>query len=144
MSEKTPVEGDRYVKRAAPDEGRIVTVSRVWTAEDGHTAVAYDWRDDKPGQSFSACSLTVFHRKYLPEGAGVSAREELFNELRQWMHEGEARELINAYAHELAEKVMALRANVPDLKARQLFKDGYDAALMVAALEIDPEVSSGS
>jgi hypothetical protein len=70
VSEKTPAEGDRYVKRVAPDEGRIVTVSRVWTAEDGHTAVAYDWRDDKPGQSFSACSLTVFHRTYLPEEQG--------------------------------------------------------------------------
>lgn len=35
----------------------------------------------------------------------MSAREELFNELRQWMHEGEARELIDAYAHELAEEI---------------------------------------
>jgi hypothetical protein len=47
--------------------------------------------------------------------------------------------LLDAYAHELAEKVLALRGSVPDLKARQLFKDGYDAALMVAALTIDPE-----
>lgn len=46
-----------------------------------------------------------------------------------------------AYAHELAEKVMALRSTVPALKARQLFKDGYDAALMVAAFTISEEVS---
>ncbi|MEV5086855.1 hypothetical protein AB0N18_02710 [Streptomyces griseoincarnatus] len=59
-----PAEGDRYVKRAEPDAGRIVTVNRVWTADDGHTAVAYQWRDDKPGQSGSACPLDVFHRTY--------------------------------------------------------------------------------
>lgn len=51
----------------------------------------------------------------------------------------EVADLLDAYAHELAEKVMALRITVPDLKARQLFKDGYDAALMVAALTIDPD-----
>jgi hypothetical protein len=48
---------------------------------------------------------------------------------------------LDAFAHELAEKILALRAAVPDLKARELFKNGYDAALMVAAFEIDPEVS---
>jgi hypothetical protein len=48
---------------------------------------------------------------------------------------------LDAYAHELAEKVMALRSTVPALKARQLFKDGYDAALMVAAFTISEEVS---
>ncbi|CAL9530092.1 zinc finger domain-containing protein [Streptomyces sp. enrichment culture] len=62
----TPAEGDQYIKREAPDEGRVVTVERVWTADDGHTAVAYEWRDDKPGQSFSACPLDVFHRTYAP------------------------------------------------------------------------------
>jgi hypothetical protein len=62
-----PRVGDRYVKRTAPDAGRTVTVSRVWTADDGHTAVAYEWTDDKPGQSRSACPLDVFHRTYRPE-----------------------------------------------------------------------------
>lgn len=46
------------------------------------------------------------------------------------------------HAHELAEKVMALRSTVPDLKARQVFKNGYDAALMVAALTISEEAQS--
>jgi hypothetical protein len=74
----------------------------------------------------------------------VSARDKLW-ELYQTPDTASAfGEALDAYAHELAEKVMALRATVPGLKARQLFKDGYDAALMVAALEIDPEVSSGS
>jgi hypothetical protein len=61
-----PTVGDRYVKCAAPDAGRIVTVNRVWKADDGHTAVAYQWRDNRPGQSGSACSLDVFHRTYEP------------------------------------------------------------------------------
>ncbi|GHC44333.1 MULTISPECIES: hypothetical protein [Streptomyces rochei group] len=61
---RTPTVGDRYVKRDAPDAGRIVTVDRVWTADDGHTAIAYEWRDDKPGQCRSACPLDVFHRTY--------------------------------------------------------------------------------
>lgn len=61
---RTPAVGARYVKRAAPDAGRIVTINSVWTAEDGHTAVAYEWRDDKPGQCGSACPLDVFHRTY--------------------------------------------------------------------------------
>ncbi|MFK0069732.1 hypothetical protein [Streptomyces sp. NPDC091046] len=61
---RTPAVGDRYVKRAEPDAGRIVTVNNVWTAEAGHTAVAYEWRDDKPGQCGSACPLDVFHRTY--------------------------------------------------------------------------------
>ncbi|MEU8805032.1 hypothetical protein [Streptomyces anthocyanicus] len=61
---RTPTEGDKYVKRAEPDAGRIVTVNNVWTAEAGHTAVSYEWRDDKPGQCGSACPLDVFHRTY--------------------------------------------------------------------------------
>ena len=65
---RTPAEGDRYVKRAAPDSGRVVTVTRVWAADDGHTAVAYSWRDDKPGECGSACNLDVFHRTYAAAG----------------------------------------------------------------------------
>ncbi|MEH0470861.1 hypothetical protein QA943_18735 [Streptomyces sp. B21-097] len=58
-------EGARYIKRADPDAGRIVTVNRVWTADDGHTSVAYEWGDR--GQCGSACPLDVFHRTYEPE-----------------------------------------------------------------------------
>ncbi|MEH0555994.1 hypothetical protein [Streptomyces sp. B21-101] len=58
-------EGARYAKRAEPDAGRVVTVNRVWTADDGHTAVAYEWGDR--GQCGSACPLDVFHRTYEPE-----------------------------------------------------------------------------
>lgn len=59
-----PRVGDRYEKRTAPDAGRIVTVSRVWVADSGRTAVAYDWRDGKPGECGSACPIEVFHRTY--------------------------------------------------------------------------------
>ncbi|MFF9284846.1 hypothetical protein [Streptomyces griseosporeus] len=61
-----PTVGNRYVKRAAPDEGRIVTVNRVWTADDGHTAVAYEWDDPRASSAGSACPLDVFHRTYRP------------------------------------------------------------------------------
>ncbi|WP_327368750.1 hypothetical protein [Streptomyces sp. NBC_01217] len=59
-----PAVGARYTKRLNPSQ--IVTVTRVWEAEDGHTAVAYEWRDDRPGQCGSACPLDVFHREYRP------------------------------------------------------------------------------
>ena len=62
----TPAEGDKYVKRAAPDEGRVVTVENVWTADDGHTAVAYKWHDPRSSYAGSACPLDVFHRTYAP------------------------------------------------------------------------------
>ncbi|MFD3902997.1 hypothetical protein HXS80_20625 [Streptomyces sp. CB04723] len=58
-----PKVGDRYEKRANPDAGRIVTISRVW-GEGADLAVAYDWRDDKPGQAGSACPIEVFRRAY--------------------------------------------------------------------------------
>ncbi|MFF8095707.1 hypothetical protein [Streptomyces sp. NPDC016675] len=61
---RTPSEGDRYVKRAEPDAGRIVTVNRVWEAKDGHTAVAYEWDEPRASYSGSACPLDVFHRTY--------------------------------------------------------------------------------
>jgi hypothetical protein len=59
-----PTVGNRYVKRAAPDAGRIVAVTNVWKAHDGHIAVAYEWGDH--GQCGSACPLDVFHRTYEP------------------------------------------------------------------------------
>ncbi|MER8086592.1 hypothetical protein ABTZ57_16015 [Streptomyces sp. NPDC094048] len=58
-----PAVGDRYVSRHV---SRTVTVTRVWEAEDGHTAVAYEWRDNRPGQCGSACPLDVFRREYRP------------------------------------------------------------------------------
>jgi hypothetical protein len=61
-----PTVGDRYVKRYVPDIGRIVTVTNVWEAHDGHIGVAYEWRDNRPGQPGSACPLDVFHRTYAP------------------------------------------------------------------------------
>lgn len=64
---RTPVVGDRYVKRAAPDQGRVVTVNRVWTADDGHTAVAYEWDEPRVSYAGSACPLDVFHRTYAAE-----------------------------------------------------------------------------
>jgi hypothetical protein len=78
----------------------------------------------------------------------VSAREELLNEVISGLKSGDfrypgdavadANGLIDAFAHELAEQVMALRANLPDLAARPAWKAGYDAALVMAALTIDP------
>lgn len=62
----TPTVGDRYISR---NVNRTVTVTRVWTVDDGHTAVAYEWRDDRPGQCGSACPLDVFHREYRPEAS---------------------------------------------------------------------------
>lgn len=68
MSEQPiPAKGDRYVKRAAPDEGRVITVNRVWIADDGHTAVAYEWDDPRASYAGSACPLDVFHRTYAAE-----------------------------------------------------------------------------
>ena len=61
-----PTVGDRYVKRTAPEHGRIVTVTRVWTADDGHTAVAYEWHDPRASYAGSACPLDVFERTYRP------------------------------------------------------------------------------
>jgi hypothetical protein len=55
-----PAVGQRYTSRTDP--ARTVTVTRVWG-----TAVAFDWRDDKPGQCGSACPLDVFNRAYEPE-----------------------------------------------------------------------------
>jgi hypothetical protein len=81
MSAEVPAVGAKYVKRDAPDQGRVVTVTRVWKDDDGRTAVAYEWRDDKPGHNFSACPLGVFQRTYRPEGEGASAREEIFKRL---------------------------------------------------------------
>ncbi|MFE7399592.1 hypothetical protein [Streptomyces sp. NPDC057557] len=46
-----------------------------------------------------------------------------------------------AVEYEAAKRILELRATVTALAARQPFKNGYDAALMVAALTIDPEVS---
>ncbi|MFF9262018.1 MULTISPECIES: hypothetical protein [Streptomyces] len=65
-AQQRPAEGDRYVKRAEPDADRIVTVRRVWTADDGNTAVAYEWDDPRVSYAGSACPLDVFNRTYRP------------------------------------------------------------------------------
>ncbi|CAL9368338.1 hypothetical protein [Streptomyces sp. enrichment culture] len=58
-----------------------------------------------------------------------------------------ARKVIDAalaeHAHELAEKVMALRANVPDYAASAAWKRGYEAALTMAVLEIENPQKEG-
>ncbi|MEU9141691.1 hypothetical protein AB0D33_38125 [Streptomyces sp. NPDC048404] len=79
-----PTVGDRYVKRHVPDIGRVVTVNRVWQAEDGHTAVAYEWSDSRPGQCGSACPLDVFHRTYEPEQAADPVAEAVGRVLAEW------------------------------------------------------------
>lgn len=66
---RVPAVGDRYVSTDPGKPGRTVTVTRVWTDGDGHTAVAYEWRDDKPGTAGSACPLGVFLGTYQPEAA---------------------------------------------------------------------------
>ncbi|QHF97919.1 hypothetical protein DEH18_33355 [Streptomyces sp. NHF165] len=68
-----PAEGDRYVKRYAPDAGRIVTVTRVWAARDGHTAIAYRWHDPRASDTGSACPLGVFHHEHRAVHAGSPA-----------------------------------------------------------------------
>ncbi|MGW4602714.1 hypothetical protein ACWENS_05490 [Streptomyces sp. NPDC004532] len=65
-----PKVGDRYRSK---NVDRTVKVTSVWLANEGtddeHTAVAYEWRDLKPGLSGSACPLDVFLREYEPETA---------------------------------------------------------------------------
>jgi hypothetical protein len=62
----TPAEGEQYVKREAPDKGRVVTVKHVWAADDGHLAVSYSWDEPRVSYAGSACPLDVFHRTYAP------------------------------------------------------------------------------
>ncbi|GGW68117.1 hypothetical protein [Streptomyces griseoloalbus] len=60
---RTPHVGDRYVSRT--DAARTVTVNRVWTADDGHTGVAFEW--GYRGECGSALNLNLFHAAYAPE-----------------------------------------------------------------------------
>jgi|GEM_PF-3853595 len=62
--EPLPAVGDRYTRRDGTRQ--TVTVTRVWTTEAGHLAVAYEWRDGKLSFAHSACPLAVFHRHYEP------------------------------------------------------------------------------
>jgi hypothetical protein len=59
---------------------RTVTVTSVWEADDGHTAVAFEWRDNKPGQCDSALPLGVFlgtyRRATLPTPAPLLSEAE--------------------------------------------------------------------
>jgi hypothetical protein len=52
-------------------------------------------------------------------------------------------EALDEHAHELAEKVLALRANIPDYAASAAWKRGYEAALTMAALEIENPQKEG-
>jgi hypothetical protein len=146
MPECPPTVGERYVRSIAPDAGRVVTVTRVWVADDGHTAVAYEWRDDKPGQCFSACPLEVFRRTYRAEL--VDEEAALFEEL--WSMEyritGDkpkaqafAREFLNRHAHALAER--ARRQTARRNFIRPEYADAWDSGLHRGADEIDPEVT---
>lgn len=59
----TPAVGDRYDCRHG---GEGVTVTRVWTLDNGHPAVDFAWHGDKPGDRGSALPLASFHRSYQP------------------------------------------------------------------------------
>lgn len=146
MSAEVPAVGARYVKRHAPDQGRIVTVNRVWEAEDGHVAVAYEWRDDKSGLSFSACPLDVFQRTYRPEtGMSIcmSARERLFAVACDDMPvtSDEVNEAIDAYAHELAERQRAWAGQIGAFRSEEMRLRAE--GLRMGADRIDPEVANG-
>lgn len=134
MSAEVPELRARYVKREAPDKGRVVTVTRIWEADDGHTAVACEWYE-KPkdrGKVYSACPLDVFERTYRPEGAG--ARDRLWALYQTPDTASAFGEALDAYAHELAEKI---RSQDPVEAALA----GQDAWRIAADL-IDPEVSN--
>jgi hypothetical protein len=110
-----PPIGARYTKRLNPNQ--TVTVTRVWQAEDGHTAVAYEWRDDKPGQCGSACPIDVFHREYRPA-------EEQPAEL-SW--KGRADHAVEMYARTAIERDDA-QAEAAQLRARVAELEKRDAA----------------
>jgi hypothetical protein len=61
----TPEVGQQYAHRPGLDP-RTVTITRVWAGDDGRVSVAYEWRDNQPGQCGSACPIKVFHRAYEP------------------------------------------------------------------------------
>ncbi|MFF5471058.1 hypothetical protein [Streptomyces achromogenes] len=136
-----PAVDDRYVKRDAPDKGRVVTVTRVWKAGDGHTAVAYDWTDDKPGRCGSACPLDVFHRTYQTEGASESAREALIRSVYSKLSQNQMEKLVDAYAHELAEQQRTF-ADQEDAHLETTSAAVYVQGVRDGADLIDPEVSS--
>lgn len=107
-----PEVGQQWVRRAEPDAGRIVTVSRVWAAgDDGHTAVAYDWGDR--GQCGSACPLGVFLGTYEREAAEDDALSPTLRLLRDALLTrpgttnaealSGARQFLAAHARELAD-----------------------------------------
>jgi hypothetical protein len=112
-----PAVGNRYVKRAEPDAGRVVTVNNVWAAgDDGHTAVAYEWGDR--GQCGSACPLGVFLGTYEPYAEPAAEDDALSPTLRLLRDAlltrpgttsaealSAAREFLGAHARELAELI---------------------------------------
>jgi len=76
----------------------------------------------------------------------VSAREELIGAASNAWIDGpldpenlvEAEKLVDAFAHELAERLHALRAIVPDAHKDQAWRDGYAKAVETAIAYIDP------
>jgi hypothetical protein len=76
-----PAVGQQWVHLTEP--GRVVTITDVWPAgDDGHTAVAYEWRDR--GQCGSACPLGVFLGTYEPyaEPAEQPPAEDIAQNIR--------------------------------------------------------------
>jgi hypothetical protein len=69
----------------------------------------------------------------------VKERDELINELRQWIPQDEAEELINDFAWAMARKVRMLEPACPDgFVLRPEFVDAWNEGKHDAADEIDP------
>lgn len=80
-----------------------------------------------------------------PPCVNGDARFELFNELRQWMHSHTANELIDAFAHQLAEQQRRYAEDTLDCDA--VIEPGQLKTVVVAAVSvvadlIDPKVRS--
>jgi NTP pyrophosphatase (non-canonical NTP hydrolase) len=84
-----PAVGDKYAHRPGLGD-RTVTVTRVWDLGDGYgPAVAFEWRDNQPGQCGSACPLDVFHRAYEPVVAPPEPVDpwQTIARLAQWLND---------------------------------------------------------
>lgn len=68
----------------------------------------------------------------------MSARERLIRSVYQKPSQNQMEQLVDAFAHELAERLHALRAIVPDAHKDQAWKDGYAKAVEIAISYIDP------
>ncbi|MDX2757851.1 hypothetical protein PV729_45300 [Streptomyces europaeiscabiei] len=68
----------------------------------------------------------------------MSARDRLWHLYQHPDSASAFGDALDAYARDLAHQVRGIRSTVPDLKASDAWKRGYDAALLVAADLIDP------